>query len=126
MSGFASGGDTCHMRRAVRRWEQLARLQRNAPPENAGGVVWLGIIYAPAVIIIDLSLAAVLSRSILQSWQARQDGLAAAAQAGVSPALIGLVSAMAVQPIFRAGVFPPPARPCPTPAHPPPLPRPPP
>src|SRR5258708_10510838 len=104
MSGFASGGDTCHMRRAVRRWEQLARLQRNLPPENAGAVVWLGIIYAPAVIIIDLSLAAVLSRSILQSWQARQDGLAAAAQAGVSPALIGLVSAMAGDELVPAGV----------------------
>src|SRR5260221_11936515 len=93
------------MRGAGRRWGQPARFPRNLPPENAGAVVWLGIIYAPAVIIIDLSLAAVLSRSILQSWQARQDGLAAAAQAGVSPALIGLVSAMAGNELVRAVGF---------------------
>ena len=93
------------MSRAARRREQVSRLQRNLPPEYAGALVWLGMIYAPAVIIIDLSLAAVLSRSILQSWQARQDGLAAAAQAGVSPALIGLVGAMALNELVRAVVF---------------------
>jgi hypothetical protein len=105
MSGFVLEGDTCRMSRASRRWEQLGRLQRNLPPEYAGAVVWLGIIYAPAVIVIDLSLAAVLSRSILRSWRARQGGLAAAVQAGVSPSLIGLVGAMAVNELVRAVVF---------------------
>jgi hypothetical protein len=93
------------MSRAARRREQLARLQRNLPSEYAGALVWLGIIYAPAVIIIDLSLAAVLSRSLVRSWRARQDGLAAAVQAGVSPALIGLVGAMAMNELVRAVVF---------------------
>jgi hypothetical protein len=103
--GLVPEGDTCRMSRAARRREQLGRLQRNLPPEYGGAVVWLGMIYAPAVIIIDLSLAAVLSRSILRSWRARRDGLAAAVQAGVSPALIGLVGAMAVNELVRAVVF---------------------
>jgi hypothetical protein len=47
----------------------------------------------------------VLSRSILRSWRARQDGLGAAVQAGVSSALIGLVGAMAVNELVRAVVF---------------------
>ncbi len=93
------------MGRAARRREQLGRLQRNLPQEYAGAVVWLGIIYAPAVIIIDLSLAAVLSRSILRSWRARRDGLRAAVRAGINPALLGLLGALAVNELVRALVF---------------------
>jgi hypothetical protein len=105
MWGFGLESDTCRMSRASRRREQLDRLQRNLPSEYASVLVWLGMVYAPSVIIIDLSLAAVLSRSLLRSWRARQDGPAAALQAGVSPALIGLVGAMALNELVRAVVF---------------------
>lgn len=39
----------------------------NGVAQGAEALVWLGMIYAPAVVIIDLSLAAVLSRSLLRS-----------------------------------------------------------
>lgn len=79
------------MSRASRRGEQLRQLFGPLPPQQAGALFTLGRIYAPAVVSLDLALAAVLSRSVLRSWQARQSGLASAIRAGVNPALIGPV-----------------------------------
>jgi hypothetical protein len=93
------------MSRASRRREQARQVLGNLPPEQAGLIVALGVIYAPAVVILDLTLAAVLSRSLLRSWRARQHGLGSALRAGVNPALIGLVGALTVNEVIRALVL---------------------
>jgi len=93
------------MSRRSLRSEQLAQLVDSLPPERAGFMVALGVMYAPAVIILDLALAARLSRSVLRGWHFRQDGLASAVRAGVDPALIGLVSALTVNEVIRALVY---------------------
>ena len=101
----ASAAYAQHMSRRSRRSEQWAQLLDSLPAERAGFMVVLGMMYAPAVIILDLALAVVLSRSIRRSWHARQDGLVTALRAGADPALIGLVGALAVNEVVRALVF---------------------
>lgn len=65
----------------------------------------LGVPYAPAVMILDVALAVVLSRSVLRSWHARQGGLVSALRAGVNPALIGRVGALIVNEVIRVLVI---------------------
>ena len=93
------------MSRASCRREQLRQLFDTLPPDRSGAAVMLGLSYAPAVIILDVALAGVLSRAAFRSWQARHDGLASALRTGVNPTLIGLVGALTVNEVIRALVF---------------------
>jgi len=91
------------MSRASRR-EQLRRVYGNLPPERTGAMVAVGFANALMVITVDLALAAVLSRAVVRGWHARQQGLATAVRAGVSPWLIGLLGAMVMNELVRAVV----------------------
>ena len=107
---LAAKRDTWSMSRASRR-DQLRRTYDSLSPEQQRVVVGLGIIYAPAVVILQLVLAVTLSRAVARGWRVRERGLAAAIRAGWNPWLVGLVGAMTLNELVRAVVLRPLIRP---------------
>jgi hypothetical protein len=74
-------------------------------PEQVAAVMVVGMINGLVAMVLDIALAVVLTRSARQSWRERQRGPVVALRAGLSPALIGLVGALAVHEVVRAVVI---------------------